>query len=121
MLSWFKKRESNPAEICIPKIITDNNIEFDYQHVLEISSIPIDNINMEIQIINAVESNDLEYIKEQSKYVEDSDTVKIFSLIGKITGQKMLLAVYKPIKYADEVKLIAHRIMHENIPVFEKV
>lgn len=108
MINWFRKKETSNTEICIPKIFIDNKLEFEYQHILEIASIPLSNLAAEVQIINAVESNDIDFLKEHSKSVENINLVKIFSLIGKKENEKMLLAVYKPIKSDEEVKLIAY-------------
>lgn len=110
MFNWFKKKEVF-REICIPKVFLDNDIDFRYQHSIEIATIRSKSKSIFKDIAKLVQENDTQSLKDLSRPILDEDSIKIYSLIGSQENQRMLIAILDPVKKGEEPRLVAYNLM----------
>lgn len=110
MFNWFKKKEVF-REICIPKVFLDNDIDFRYQHSIEIATIRSKSKSIFKDISKLVQENDSQSLKDLSSSILDEDSIKIYSLIGSQENQRMLIAILDPVKKGEEPRLVAYNLI----------
>ncbi|MEQ9090098.1 MAG: hypothetical protein RIE52_03365 [Balneola sp.] len=110
MFNWFKKKEVF-REICIPKVFLDNDIDFRYQHSIEIATIRSKSKSIFKDIAKLVQENDTQSLKDLSSPILEEDSIKIYSLIGSQENQRMLIAILDPVKKGEEPRLVAYNLM----------
>lgn len=110
MFNWFKKKEVF-REICIPKVFLDNDIDFRYQHSIEIATIRSKSKSIFKDISKLVQENDSQSLKDLSSTILNEDSIKVYSLIGSQENQRMLIAILNPVKKGEEPSLVAYNLM----------
>ncbi|MEQ8578629.1 MAG: hypothetical protein RIC57_05705 [Balneola sp.] len=110
MFNWFKKKEVF-REICIPKVFLDNDIDFRYQHSIEIATIRSKSKSIFKDIAKLVQENDSQSLKDLSSTILNEDSIKVYSLIGSQENQRMLIAILNPVKKSEEPRLVAYNLM----------
>jgi hypothetical protein len=110
MFNWFKKKEVF-REICIPKVFLDNDIDFRYQHSIEIATIRSKSKSIFKDIAKLVQENDSQSLKDLSSTILNEDSIKVYSLIGSQENQRMLIAILNPVKKGEEPRLVAYNLM----------
>lgn len=110
MFNWFKKKEVF-REICIPKVFLDNDIDFRYQHSIEIATIRSKSKSIFKDIAKLVQENEIQPLKDLSSTVLNEDSIKVYNLIGSQENQRMLIAILNPVKKGEEPRLVAYNLM----------
>ena len=111
MFNWFKKKEVF-REICIPKVFLDNDIDFRYQHSIEIATIRSKSKSIFKDIAKLIQENDTQSLKDLSNPVLNEDSIKVYNLIGSQENQRMLIAILNPVKKGEEPRLVAYYLIH---------
>ncbi|MEQ9313505.1 MAG: hypothetical protein RJQ05_13225 [Cytophagales bacterium] len=110
MFNWFKKKEVF-REICIPKVFLDNDIDFRYQHSIEIATIRSKSKSIFKDIAKLVQENDSQSLKDLSSTILNEDSIKVYNLIGSQENQRMLIAILNPVKKGEEPSLVAYNLI----------
>jgi len=113
MFKWFKKKEKIRAEICIPKIMIDNNINFDYEYVVENASILISDSSTKRSVIETIQKSSTDFSNQKISSDSNKDIIKVYSLNGMNNEKKLLMAVVDEAdtKSEPEPYLLAHKIV----------
>lgn len=114
MLKWFKKKEKFRSEICIPKIMINNNINFDYEYVVETASILINDSNTKRSVIEAIQKSNTDFSNQIISSDSNKDIIKIYSLNGMNNENKLLMAVVDEADAKSEPYLLVHKIVQAN-------
>ena len=114
MLKWFKKKENFRSEICIPKIMINNNINFDYQYVVETASILINDSSTKRSVIEAIQKSNTDFSNQIISSDSNKDIIKIYSLNGMNNENKLLMAVVDEADPKSEPYLLVHKIVQAN-------
>lgn len=93
MLKWFRKKERFRSEICIPKIMVNNEIDFNYEYVVEIASILIADSDTKKRIKDLVNNLITDFSDEVLTPDPNKDVVKVYSMNGINSDDKLLMAV----------------------------
>lgn len=117
MLKWFKKKEYVHKEICIPKIILNNGIDFNYECVVEVASIELINSSIRERVIKAVNSSDIDFFLGIPTSYSKKDLIKVYTLNGIENDQKMILALVDEANSKEDPYVLAkHIIESDNKP-----
>ena len=110
MFNWFKRKEVF-REICIPTVFLDNNIDFSYQHTIEIATIDYKGKRVLEDVAHLIQEYDIKSLKELSNPDLKKDSIKVYNLIGSQETKRMLIAILDPVKKGQDPKLIAYNLI----------
>lgn len=114
MFNWFKKKEYVHKELCIPKILINNGIDFNYEYVVEVASIEVKNASTKNNAIQAVKNFDIDYFVEIPTAYSKKELIKVYTLNGIDNNKKLILAIVDEAKSKKDPYLLAKQIMKVN-------
>jgi len=109
MLNWFRKKEKFHSEICIPKIMINNEIEFNYECVVEVASILINDSNTKERVVQAINNSKQDFSDEVLTPDPNKDVVKIYTMNGIDSDDKLIMAVVDESSSKEDPYLLTYK------------